>query len=229
MDRYNVINSKNKREIVLLKSFPCVWGKCSFCDYIEDNTTNINEMILLNNEILSNITGVHKTLEVINSGSVFELPKDTLVEIRKIVQEKGIKKLIFESHWCYRNRLQEIREFFNIPIIFKIGIETFNDEFRNKVLNKNVVYKSIDDVARAFESVCLMVGIQGQTKEMVANDIDILLKYFKHGTINIWTENTTKFKRDNELVGWFKENYSFLKEDPNIEVLFENTDFGVGD
>ena len=27
MDRYSEITNKNKREIVLLKSFPCVWGK----------------------------------------------------------------------------------------------------------------------------------------------------------------------------------------------------------
>lgn len=38
LDRYNVIDNKNNREIVLLKSFPCVWGKCAFCDYIEDNS-----------------------------------------------------------------------------------------------------------------------------------------------------------------------------------------------
>lgn len=229
MDRYNVINNKNKREIVLLKSFPCIWGKCTFCDYIDDNSKNIEEIINTNKEVLSNITGVHKVLEVINSGSVFELPKDSLVDIRKIVEEKGIEKLIFESHWCYRNRLQEIKDFFGVPVIFKIGMETFDDDFRNKVLNKNVRYKSIDDVVKQFDSVCLMVGIEGQTKEMIINDIDILLNNFKYGTINIWTENTTKFKRDEDLIKWFHKKYLFLVDNPNVEILFENTDFGVGD
>ena len=37
MERYSRILEKDKREIVLLKSRPCIWGKCSFCDYIEDN------------------------------------------------------------------------------------------------------------------------------------------------------------------------------------------------
>ena len=36
MDRYSEITNKNQREIVLLKAFPCVWGKCSFCDYINN-------------------------------------------------------------------------------------------------------------------------------------------------------------------------------------------------
>ena len=34
--RYSRITQKHPREICLLRSFPCVWGKCSFCDYIED-------------------------------------------------------------------------------------------------------------------------------------------------------------------------------------------------
>ena len=226
MDRYNVIDNKNNREIVLLKSFPCVWGKCAFCDYIEDNSKNTEEIIKLNKEVLSNVKGV---LEVINSGSVFELPKETLEEIKRIVVEKNIKKLFFEAHWCYRNRLKEIEEYFGVPIIFKTGIETFDDHFRNDILNKNARFNDVEEVKKYFKSICLMVGIKGQTKDMIKRDMDILLNNFKYGTVNIWTENTTSFKRDEELIKWFEKEYSFLKDNKTIEVLFENTDFGVGD
>ena len=44
MDRYSEITNKNQREIVLLKAFPCVWGKCSFCDYILDNSNFEDEI-----------------------------------------------------------------------------------------------------------------------------------------------------------------------------------------
>ena len=37
MDRYSKVTNKNVREIVLLKALPCIWGKCAFCDYIDDN------------------------------------------------------------------------------------------------------------------------------------------------------------------------------------------------
>ena len=57
MDRYSEVTNKNQREIVLLKAFPCVWGKCSFCDYILDNSTNEDEINKLNFEVLENITG----------------------------------------------------------------------------------------------------------------------------------------------------------------------------
>lgn len=229
MDRYNKITNKNNREIVLLRSFPCIWGKCSFCDYIDDNGRDEEELNKLNKEVLDNITGEFGVLEVINSGSCFEIPKETMNYIKKIVDEKKIKLLFFESHWCYRNRLDEIKNFFNIPIIFKIGVETFDYDFRNNFLNKNAKFKDAKEVAEKFQSVCLMVGIKGQTKEMIKKDIEILLDNFKYGTINVFVNNTTSIKRDEELVQWFRKEYSYLDDHPTIEVLYHNTDFGVGD
>ena len=65
MDRYNKITNKNNREIVLLRAFPCIWGKCSFCDYIDDNGRDEDELNKLNKEVLDNITGEFGVLEVI--------------------------------------------------------------------------------------------------------------------------------------------------------------------
>lgn len=229
MDRYSEINNKNKREIVLLKGYPCIWGKCSFCDYILDNDTKEDEMNKLNFEVLENITGKFKVLEVINSGSCFELPKKTLEKIRDIVKEKKIEKLFLESHWCYKNRLEEMREFFGVEIVFKIGVESFDNNFRNNFLNKNANFKSFEEVKKYFDSPCMMVGIKGQTKEMIERDMDIVLNNFDHATINVFVNNTSKIKRDDELIKWFIEKYKFLDENKNIEVLYNNTDFGVGD
>lgn len=229
MIRYNKISKKNPREIVLLKSRPCKWGHCLFCDYIKDNENDDNSINKFNKHILNNVTGEFKKLEVINSASVFELPKETLKYIKDIVNLKGIKKLYFESHYNYRHRLDEIRNYFKgTDIIFKCGIETFDDDFRNNYLNKNVHFKNYQEVANYFKSICLLVGIKGQTKEMISKDIEILQKYFEHGCINIYVENSTPVKQDKELVSWFKENYSYLQQYDNIEILWNNTDFGVG-
>lgn len=229
MNRYSVIENKNKREIVLLKSKPCFWGKCSFCDYTSDNCFDEEEMNKLNFQVLKNVTGKYHSLEVINSASCFDLPTKTLEEIKRITKACSIEKLFLESHWAYRNKLYQIKEFFNIPIIFKIGIETFDNDFRNNYLNKNAVFNDYRDVKKYFQSICLLVGIKGQTKEMVKRDIDIVLNHFDYGTVNIFTENSTPIKRDEELIQWFKEEYKFLDDVEKIEVLYENTDFGVGD
>ncbi len=229
MERYSKITNKNQREIVLLKSRPCVWGKCRFCDYIHDNSQNMEEMVALNREVLGCVTGEFGVLEVINSGSCFELPMQTLEDIRRIVQEKNIGRLFFEAHWIYRSRLDEMRKFFGIPITFKTGAETFDYDFREKYLNKHADFKDAAELSRYFDSPCLMVGIQGQTKEMIQYDVECLKKYFKLGTINVFTNNSTDVKRDDALVEWFMREYAYLQQDPTVEVLYENTDFGVGD
>lgn len=229
MDRYSEVTNKNVREIVLLKGFPCVWGKCSFCDYILDNSNSDEEINKLNFEVLENVTGKYKVLEVINSGSCFELPKSTLEKIKEIVEDKNIEHLFLESHWCYRNRVQEMRDYFGIPITFKIGVESFDYDFRNVYLNKNAKFKDHVELKKYFDSPCMMVGIKGQTRDMIDKDMDIVLNNFDHATINVFVNNTSEIKRDDEIVSWFVDKYKFLDDNPKVEVLYNNTDFGVGD
>lgn len=228
MERYSEVVNKNKREIVLLRGSPCKWGRCNFCDYISDNSLDEKANIQLNNKVLEGVTGKYRVLEVINSGSIFEVPFKTLERIREIIKEKNITKLIFESHFIYKDRLNELRDFFTVPIIYKVGIETFDDDFRNNVLNKGIYIKSPEDVSKYFDSICLMVGIEGQKKESIDKDIEYLLKYFKKGCINVWNDNSTRFKRDNDLVKWFLDKYSYLEKLDSVEILLNNTDFGVG-
>jgi len=228
LSRYSKITKKFPREIVLLKSRPCAWGLCSFCDYISDNEEDISYINDFNKEVLSSVSGQFKSLEVINSGNVFELPLETLKMIKEIVVNKGITKLFFEAHWMYKNRLSEIRDFFNIPIIFKTGLESFDNVFRENILIKGFDFKEPKEVVKYFDSVCLMVGIKGQSKEMIKKDIELALKYFNHFTVNIFCNNSTKIKADEELIRWFKEEYQWLADEDKCEILLEITDFGVG-
>lgn len=229
ISRYaKIYNSPFPREIVLLKAFPCKWAKCAFCDYIHDNSIDENAINSINREVLNNVSGCFNVLQVINSGSCFEIPSQTLNYLKTIIVEKNIQKLYFEAHWMYRNRLDEFRDFFGIPITFITGIETFDEHFRNKVLKKGIHFDSIQEVKKYFQSVCIMVGIKGQTKEMINNDLKIVQENFDHATINIYVNNSTEIKADPELIQWFKNEYAYLLKSKKIDVLFENTDFGVG-
>ena len=165
MERYSRITNKNQREIVLLKAKPCAWGKCRFCDYIDDNSRNIPEMVRLNREGTFQCHREFGVLEVIDSASCFELPEETLGDIKNVVEKCGIKKLFFESHWMYRKRLNEMREYFGIPIVYKIGVETFDNDFRENYLNKHADFEKPEEVAAYFDSPCLMVGIKGRQSE----------------------------------------------------------------
>lgn len=229
MNRYNIIDDKNPREIILLRSHPCRWGRCFFCDYIADNSIDEEEMISVNKKVLEDVRGVYGRLEVINSASVFELPIETLEDIRKVCVAKGIKEIFFEAYYNYRTRLDEIRDFFDgIEVSFKCGIESFDDDFRNSYLNKNISFKDAKEVASYFDNICLLVGIKGQTKEMIDRDMKLLQENFKRGCINIYVENTTPVKRDQAIVDYFRDKYSYMDDMENIEILWNNTDFGVG-
>ncbi|MCQ8211622.1 radical SAM protein [Cetobacterium somerae] len=228
--RYSKIENKNKREIVLLKSFPCKYGKCKFCNYIEDNSTDELEIDKVNLETLQEVTGEFGALEVINSGSVFELPIKTLERIREVVHNKNIKLLYFEIYYGYKNRLDEIREFFKgVDIRFRMGMETFDNNFRINSYGKNfkIDTQEIEELSKKLYSVCLLICVKGQTKEMIKKDIELGLKYFKSITINIFINNGTEVERDEELVKWFVENYTQLQEDPRVELLIDNKDLGV--
>ena len=79
-----------------------------------------------------------------------------------------------------------------------------------------------------YDSVCLLIGVQGQTKEIVANDIKIAKQYFDHTTLNLYVDNTTPIKADKELRSWFIKEYKHLENDPQFEILYNIEDFGVG-
>lgn len=231
--RYSKVEGKFKREIVLLKSFPCVYGKCSFCNYIEDNSINEDEINSINLEVLKEITGEFKILEVINSGSVFEIPKKTLEQIRNIVYEKNIEILYFEIYYTYISRLDEIINFFNekkkIEIRFRMGMETFDNDFRVNVYNKNFIvnHKNLELLSEKLYSVCLLIATKGQTREMIKKDIELGLKYFKAITINVFVNNGTQIERDDELVNWFISDMKHLFYNERIEILIDNKELGV--
>ena len=229
MVRYSIINEVNPREIVLLKSFPCRHGRCSFCDYISDNEKDENIIIPFNKNVLKNVTGIYRQLEVINSASIFELPKQTWQDILHTCIDNDIKTLYFECHYSYKDRLHEVYDYFKgISIIFKCGIETFDNDFRNNILKKGIYFYSPEEVKNYFKSICLLVGINGQTKAMIDNDIKIALDHFDRICINMFEENSTQIKKDEALQKWFLDKYSYLKDNPKVELLLNITDFGVG-
>ncbi len=229
MNRYSKILEKNPREIILLKSFPCIYGKCSFCNYILDNSTDENEIDLTNLEVIQQVTGEFKILEVINSGSVFELTQRTLDAIKNKAVEKQIKVLYFEVYYGYITRLNEIREYFNgFEVHFRIGVETFDDEFRREVYNKPFPIKNIDELAGQFYGCCLLICVKGQTMQQIANDIELARKHFRETIINVFVDNGTALKKDYSLLKWFLDDiYPEIKEVENIEILIDNKDFGV--
>lgn len=231
-NRYSVIQEKNKREIVMLRGRGCAWRRCRFCDYHLDSSPDEEANYVLNKEQLKKVTGIYHKLEIINSGSFMDLDEDTMKLIEQICKQKGITEVHFECHWMHRESVRQLRERFGkagILIKVKIGVETFDALFRESYLDKGIDTDNPLKIAEYFDEVCLLQGIQGQTKESMERDIETGLKYFERVCINIMQENLCPVKPDKEVIAIFeKELYPKYIDNERVDILMENTDFGVG-
>lgn len=232
MPRYSVIIGKNPREICLLRGSGCKWRRCAFCDYHLDFSLNKEENYELNRAVLARVDGHLGRLEVINSGSFCDLDQQTLHEIRRVCVEKGISDLHFECHWMHRQEIAAIREFYaeaGVKVTIKMGVETFDSAYRETVLYKGIDTDSPEEIANYADEICLLFGLEGQTIESMKRDIDLGLQHFCRVCVNIMVENSTKIKPCTAVIEVFLQQlYPLYKDNERVDILLNNTDFGVG-
>lgn len=230
MLRYGLINEKEPREIVLLRGRGCFYKKCAFCDYHLDASPDDEANLKLNQSVLSQVTGQYHDLEVINSGSFHELGPQTLALIKQTSEEKDINILHFEAHYLVRNKIPQLREFFQgTELRLKVGLESFDENLRENILKKGMPNVTPEEVASYFQEANFLVGITGQTEAMIQKDIDLGLKYFKRIALNVMCPNTAPIQPDQTVINQFIQNiYPKYKDDPRIDILLHNTDFTVG-
>lgn len=232
MERYSVITDKNPREIVLLRGSGCKWRKCTFCDYHLDFSKNQDDNFEINAEVLSKVTGLYGKLEVINSGSFCDLDDKTIKLIIDTCIKNKIATVHFECHYIHRAEVEKIKKLFsgnNIAVKIKTGVETFDVNYRENILKKGFGTATPQDIVQYADEVCLLFGLTGQTKESMLNDIETGLKYFDRVCVNIMTPNTTKVKPDTAVISIFQNKVAKKYiNNSRVDILFENTDFGVG-
>ena len=230
--RYDVITIKNPREIVMLRGSGCKWRRCTFCDYHLDFSRDEDANFQLNSSVLSQVTGLYHDLEVINSGSFNELDPQTIDAVEQICINKDIHNLHFEMHWMHRQTIESLRSRFashGIRVHVKMGVETFDPVFRDDVLKKGMDHISPEEIAAYADDVCLLFGLTGQTLSSMQYDLDTGLRLFDRVCVNIMTPNTTRVKPDTAVIDIFRKNlYDSYIGNPRVDILLQNTDFGVG-
>ncbi len=232
LDRYSVITQKNPREILLLRGSGCNWRRCRFCDYHLDYSKDDKLNHSLNAVELAKVTGLYNRLEIINSGSFTELPEETMKLIEQVVVAKGISHVHFECHWINRQGVVPLKERFKkigVEVIVKIGVETFDYNFREDIFCKGIDTREASDIGEFFDECCLLQGVKGQTSQSMIEDIEIGLKHFYRVCVNIMIENNSSIKPDPQVIQIFKDEvYPKYHNNPRVDILMVNTDFGVG-
>ena len=232
MERYSKIVNKDKIEIVLLIGNGCKWSKCKFCNYHLDRNKDEKEQYKINDEVLAKVTGEFGVLEAINSGSIFELNEKSFIKLLEVCKQKEIKRLIIESHYMYKSRIINLREKCSkLGIILQVkgGVETFDADFRENVLKKGFGYPTLEELQEVFDIVNLLVGVKGQTFKQIEDDIKIGIKNFDRVCVNLYKEMDDIMTANEELKRKFmQEIYPLYRNFDNVDILVENTDFGVG-
>ena len=227
MERYSLIHSVLPREFVLLQGMGCKWKRCTFCDYYEDVS---DDPFAVNREVLAKVQGVYGVLDVINSGSAMELDPQSIEMIKEVVKEKKIHTLWFEAHYMYRHKLEEFAaQFAPAKVKFRCGVESFKPQLRsswNKGIPEDV---TPEDIAKYFSGVCLLCCTEGDSRQRIIDDIATAQQYFEYFSINLFCNNSTAVRRDEELAKWFLQDvYPQFKDTEGVEILIENTDLNVG-
>lgn len=230
MQRYGVIREKRPREIVLLRTTGCAYRACTFCDYHLDRCDDAAANLALNRSVLERLTGEYGEVEIINSGSVFDFDGPTLELIRQVCGRCGISTVHFESHFMYRDRIPELRrQFEGFELKMKLGLETFDADLRERVLHKGIPETDPAKIAEGFEEANFLFGLAGQTAASMERDVELGLEHFERVCLNVMCENTTPVHPDPAAVEAFVEEVlPRYADDPRVDILVENTGFGVG-
>ena len=228
--RYQFDNKTSlKRENVLLVSLGCSWGKCAFCDYQDDKSSSVLACDAVNKKVLAQVRGKEigcTCLDVTCSASYTELPFSTMNYIRNTCVEKGIKTVILEGHYIYRDCNPFYVDFFEsrgIDVLFRCGVETFDENIRETVLNKGLPNVTPQQIAEHYQWINLMFGMEGQTFSQLKADLEIGSKFFKRINLSIYTTVPGGPARDEAAIKDFysSELYKELLADPNIDIFDE--------
>ena len=155
-----------------------------------------------------------------------------MAEVERVCQAQGIHDLHFECHWMHRREIPALRVRFaglGVRVHIKIGVETFDRTYREGVLHKGIGVSDPAEIAADFDECCLLFGLSGQTADSMRRDIQTGLAHFDRVCVNIMVENTTPVKPDSAVIQIFcREIAPAYLDDPRVDILMENTDFGVG-
>lgn len=112
-----------------------------------------------------------------------------------------------ESHWLLREKTRVLKEKMDkegICLHPRIGIETFDEQYREEIMLKGMGYNQAPSaIAEIYDECCLLFGMTGQSPEQFEKDMSTALKYFSRVYVNIFNDNSTAVKADPELIRWF--------------------------
>ncbi len=158
---FTVSDNLGKRLIVILKGFPCSWGRCSFCPFSLEQSTNVREVIDTNRRIINKAIELmrkdhYERVAVFNGGSFHELPFDTIEELKDLAMNR-VFEIESRSEFVTLDSLKSILSFYKPKkLIVRLGFEVYDEEIREKLLRKGMPDSELKRI----------INLRNKTKEL---------------------------------------------------------------
>ncbi len=190
--RYN--DKLGRRLVVILRGFPCSWGKCTFCPFALEQSTSTSRVIEDNRRIIAEALrelerDPVERVAVFNGGSFHELPYDSVERLRPLARGR-IFEVEERSEFVTMNSLEALVEYYRPRrLVVRVGFETAFEEIREGLLRKGMPDSEMHRLSRlrleARERglpveiwTYLLFGMKGISEESVAESLRVFKRLF---------------------------------------------------
>jgi len=189
------INDKlGRRLILILKSYPCSWGKCVFCPFALEQSVDIKEIIRENTAVIEE--ALMKLREenvdrvaVFNGSSFHELPLDTALKLRPLARGR-VFEIEERSEYVTEDAVKGLVELMKPKeLVIRVGFEVWDEGLREGYLRKGMPNSEVFRLAelrRRLKArgtpvkifVYVLFGIEGIPEEKVVESVKVFKELF---------------------------------------------------
>jgi len=230
-----------RRLIVILKSYPCSWGRCVFCPFAVEQSVNIRDIIETNNAVINEALArlAEEDVErvsVFNGSSFHELPLDTVLKLKPLAKGR-ILDIEERSEYVTEDALRGIVDLLKPEeLVVRVGFEVWDEELREGYLRKGMPNSEVLRLAKLRRElrelglpikvyVYVLFGIKGIPEDKVMESVRRFKELFD-GVIAV--KYRRYFPNHPEEVSVSGELRKFLEESADLVDWGEGEEWEIG-
>ncbi len=188
------IDKLGRRVIVVLQGFPCSWGKCRFCPFYLEQSTNLRELLEKDRAIIEEAMRVADRIAadrvtVFNGGSFFELPLAIIEMLKPLTRGRVVDIESRPEFLTLDSILTVVKILSPSKLVIRVGFECVDEFVRNEVLNKGIPQSEILRISKLREQIkelglnvdfvaYVLFGIEGISEELVVKSVKEFSRLF---------------------------------------------------
>jgi len=191
---FKISDKLGKRLVIILKGFPCYWGKCRFCPFALEQSTSTRDVIETDRRIIPVALETLKREEyervaVFCGGSFHELPYDIIEKLRGIAKGR-IFEIESRSEYITLESIRALLDYYRPrKLIVRLGFEVYDEEIREKVLRKGMPNSELHRIVKLRDEVkklnlpvefwCyILFGMEYIPEEKVVESVKVFKRMF---------------------------------------------------